>query len=83
MIKFTRKGTRIRVEVAPNIPGADTWVFYFDRNESSEPAAQLLVNAFNDKMEQTLKATRQEFYDQGYRDAKAKRKKCDWIRGWW
>lgn len=83
MFKFKRQGKQIRLEILPRISGAETWSFYFSREENDEPGAQLLLNAFETRMKEALKNTRQEFYDRGYKDGKAKRRKCDWIGGWW
>lgn len=83
MFEFKRIGKEIRLTISPNISGAENWTYYFRREEPSEPAAQLLLNAFESEMKKRLKATRQKYYDMGYKDAKAKRRKCDWIGGWW
>lgn len=83
MFEIKREKERIKLTVKPAIPGAESWEYYFYRTEQDEPTAQLLVNAINEHMKKLLKHTRQEYYDNGYKDAKAKRKKADWIGGWW
>ncbi len=83
MFEFKRLKNQIRLDINPNIPGAENWSFYFRRESSDEPSAQLLLNAFENEMRKQLKTTRQKYYDAGYKDAKAKRKKCDWFGGWW
>ncbi|KKN30168.1 hypothetical protein LCGC14_0836820 [marine sediment metagenome] len=74
MFKFTRKGPQVVLEIAR---------FCFNYDGSSESEAQLVLNAIESYIEDRLKTTRQDFYDWGYKDGKAKRKKCDWIGGGW
>ena len=83
MFEFTRKGYQIQLKIEACIPGAENWRFHFDHNGHDEPAAQLLLNAIESHMEKRLKATRQDFYNLGYKDGKTKQKRCDWIGGQW
>lgn len=83
MFKLKRIKEKIQLTVSPTIPNAEIWEYYFFFTEKDEPSAQLLLNQIQNHMQVSLKNTRQEYYDRGYKDAKAKRKKCDWISGWW
>lgn len=79
--KATEDGVTLGIEI--NIPGFKTWTYSFIWTTNDEAYAQLLTNQIKDDVETTLKIIRREAYHEGWKDAKAKRKKADWFGGWW
>lgn len=83
MFQFDRKESECLLKVKISIPGAGDWTYTFSRHEEDVPDAQLTVNAMEDWMNEKLKAIREDSYNEGWKDAKAKKKKRDWFAGWW
>lgn len=77
MIKIYRKKTYVFVEVDTNLD----WVVPFKWVQSSELDAVLLERHLRDELYSRVEAIREEAYNQGWKDAKAKRKKQTWFWG--
>lgn len=82
MFKLRREKETIYLDVEPNIEGAETWYYTFSRVGNSEPGSQMLINAINRERERRMKDAREAAYNQGWSDAKAKRKRETWFSGW-
>ncbi len=83
MIKFDRKDNTIYCYVSVAIPGTQTWTYHFSWTSNDVPNAQLLCNALDDALTEKLKQIREDAYNKGWKDAKAKLRKSDWFGGWW
>lgn len=83
MIQFNRKDSRVQVKVSIDIPRSGNWTYTLDRTESDVPSAQLIVNRMDDVLSNKLKQIREDAYNAGWKDAKAKTKKQDWFAGYW
>lgn len=83
MFNFKRHITKIELKIEPQISGADSWYYTFTADFHDEPGAQLVMNAIEDNLEKRLKKIRSDAYEEGWKDAKAKRKRADWFSGWW
>ncbi len=80
---ITRQGKQVALAVTVNIPFYDDRMFTLEWNCDSEVYAGLLADAMQRQTKETLKAIRREAYNEGWRDAKAKRKKATWFGGCW
>lgn len=83
MISFERKDNQIFTKVKLAIPGTTEWTYTCSFQENDVPTAQLVINAFEDALQEKLRQIRKKSYEQGWSDAKAKRKKCEWFGCWW
>ena len=83
MFSFKRDKNQIVLTVEPHIKGAETWEYMFRMDCTDIPAAQLLINAFTARREELLSKIRRDSYEQGWNDAKAKRRKETWFSSWW
>ena len=79
--KATKDGVTLGIEI--NIPGHKTWTYNFRWTTNDEAYSQLLTNQINEDVKKNLKVIRREAYNEGWKDAKAKRKKESWFGGWW
>ncbi len=83
MIKFDRIDSKCQAIVELNIVGAKNWDYKFEFNENDIPTAQLVINAIKDQMNERLKVIREKAYEDGWKDAKAKKRRQDWFAGGW
>jgi len=80
MIKFRREGKAVRIEIHPKIVNNE--FVHLDYNCNDEWYAVLLLNHLEERMKIELTAIRKQSYFEGWRDAKAKRAKQTWWKGW-
>ena len=81
-ISFYREGKQVKVSISPNKKQADSYgLRMVDCNREVE--ARIIVNAFNEMKHRALATIRRNAYEQGYRDAKAKRRKISTFYGDW
>lgn len=82
MISFSRIENTVKVKVQHGIFHNDAH-FALTINQDYEYQAQLLLNQLDKHLRNNLEAIRKEAYEQGWKDAKAKRKKKTWFSSWW
>jgi hypothetical protein len=80
MIKFHQHGTQVKVEIDPGINGS-TMLLYWQADK--EMLAYLLRDKLQTELGDKLRAIREEAYEKGWKDAKAKRAKSTWFARWW
>ena len=80
MIEFKRDGTRAIATIEVAVPFYDARVFYMSFECSSEAYAGLLTNLLKETVGEAVRLAREEAYEKGYKDAKAKRGKNKWFR---
>jgi hypothetical protein len=80
MIKFKVNEGHLRVEIETNI---DNKYIFLDWKTGDGLYSELLRRQLNNNMNKNLERIREEAYEQGWKDAKAKVKKKDWFYGWW
>ncbi len=76
MLDFYREGSVLTVKVHVNRIGHS---FKFDFNAGTEWSAKLLVQAMRDGAGACMEQIRRDAYLEGWRDAKAKRRKQTWF----
>lgn len=83
-INFIRKDSEVQAKIETMIDGAGDWTYTFKFPERDNAVAQLTVNQFQQAMEAALKRMKQEWYDKGWTEAKAKKgSKREWFGGYW
>jgi hypothetical protein len=80
MINIVADDTKVKINVEVFIPFWETRTFVFDWECGSRWAAGLLATAMRDAFYTKVKAARAEAYEQGWKDAKAKKSKESWFR---
>lgn len=83
MISFKRDGSTVGIAVTVQVPNYDGRVYHTQWNAGGEAYAGFLSAAMNEQMREALRNIRKEAYEQGWKDAKAKRTKENWFGGWW
>ena len=73
MIEFVRTGKIVAVH-ADSGTGVERPVLFFPREFSNEAVAVAMVNQYEQHMRKMMKTIRKNCYDQGWKDAKAKKK---------
>jgi hypothetical protein len=81
MINITRDGTKVRLAVGTRIPTDKAYDYLFYWDCGCVEYAGLLSEAMRNQLGEVVKAARKEAYEQGFRDAKGKRRKNDWFSG--
>ena len=82
MIEITRKDTEVGVRIDLEL-SCDRPVLFFTRNETYGYQAALLENRIKHLLEKKLSSIRKRAYEEGYKDAKAKRaKKTEFCPTW-
>lgn len=81
MINFKRDGKKAVVRIDLSVPEYEERSFPFAFNCDGEVYAGLLTRAMRTAFSDAVKAARKEGYDQGWKDAKAKRASCSWFKG--
>lgn len=76
----TKDGIRLAVEGTYPI---GNWKFYFTHNKANESERKLLYHNLLSSFYDHLEAIRRGAYEQGWADAKAKRKKRTWFSRQW
>jgi hypothetical protein len=80
MISFNRFGSRVKITIESGVLGNS---FLFEHNCGEEHFASLMSTAYNEHMNRKIRAIREQEYNKGWKDAKAKAKKQTWFSGWW
>ncbi len=82
MISFKRTDNIVVVQVKHGVLFNDEH-FTLQIASSHAYQAELLNRQLKDQLENKLEAIRKEAYEQGSKDAKAKRAKKTWFSRWW
>lgn len=83
-ITFKRDNDQCECDVRIAVPGLDSdRVFYFKWCPNNETYAQMLVNEMSKQMRDQISELKRDFYEQGYRDAKQKRRKRTFFPTTW
>lgn len=72
----------VQLSVPVCIPGHKEWLYHFTWKTHDEAYAQMLAYHVNKSLKEKMQEIRQQSYEQGWKDAKAKRKKETWFSGW-
>jgi hypothetical protein len=89
MIHIYREGNKVKGKFHTSINGwaANTngWMWEFTIETcQDEPYAILLAERMQKDLSKKLEAIRRETYNEGWKDAKAKKSgKKDWFKSWW
>lgn len=81
MINFKREGTVITAQVNSHLP-IDLPVFLFQYRAGSEHEAYLVREKLSYQYAKAIEIARQEAYEQGYADGRAKRARKTWFQSW-
>ena len=84
MITFKRTGTNLYAEVDTG-SGVERPIFPFSfANGGNEASASVMTQHLRDRMFSKLQAIREEAYEQGWSEGRAKKRpKRTWFRGTW
>lgn len=80
MIEFKREGTKVVITVES---GVMNYEFSFNHECNHDHFAVLMRDAYNKHMNEELRKVREQAYNKGWKDAKAKVKKETWFSGRW
>lgn len=81
MIKFSREGTRVKIDVSASVMGYH-FTFYHELKE--DYLAELMRQDYQNHLEKRIEEIRRDEYNQGWRDAKSKKiAKRTWFKSWW
>lgn len=81
MIDVVREGTKVKVAIDPSMFDGKSMCLYWDC--TYDWYASLLVQKINATMSARLRSIREEAYEAGWKDAKAKKSKADWQGSGW
>jgi len=79
MLNFFREDTRVKISFDVKIPKRDDRVYTFYWECGDENYAGLLADCIEREFDRRVMKARAEAYEQGYKDAKAKRAKRTWF----
>jgi hypothetical protein len=82
MISFERNVQELRVCVDSET-GVERSVYVFTCHFSNEATAAIVRDYLHEKLNGKLCLMREEAYNQGWKDAKAKKAKTKWFSRWW
>jgi hypothetical protein len=82
MISIDVEGEKVQVKVTMSVPFWENRVFPFTFECASRAYAGFFGRALQDKLFKSIQEARQEAYEQGWNDAKKKRRKEDYFKGW-
>lgn len=80
MIRISTDGAAVILDITLARTGD---AFQFQFNTHSAAWARLLAAAINDTQARALQRIREQAYDEGYRDGRAKRARRTSHGGWW
>ena len=83
MLSFKREGTNVIVRIDFTTPDAGEFHIPLDWRHSGTDLASLRVDSLERQLRTKLSIIREEAYNKGWRDAKAKTTKETWFSGWW
>jgi hypothetical protein len=78
-LRVRRDGSDVEVSISSHIPTWEERVFPFSFNCGNEAYAGFLTKHIQDVIGNAVANARREAYEQGWKDAKAKRVKNDWF----
>lgn len=81
MITFGRNGNKVIIKIEHGIFGG-TEYFELDIYQNQDYQAELLMKAFQENLSKRQKEMKEKYYNEGWADAKAKRKKRTGERFW-
>lgn len=83
MLKISRNDNKVLVNIEHGIFGDDN-IFELEINQVFDYQAELLKRQLNDNMNRHLKIMKEKYYNQGWKDAKAKKgsKRSNFWGGW-
>lgn len=82
MLKFWRKENIVYVCVEHGIFWGNEY-FELEIHQGKDYQAELLREALNENLNRHITKIKEEYYNQGWKDAKAKTKKRTWFGGGW
>lgn len=81
MIKFGRDNTSVKVYVEHGLFGTSE-CFTLNIHQDHPYQAELLRNQLQENLNKHIKSIKEKAYNDGWADAKAKRKKKNWSEFW-
>ena len=82
MIKFKREGNDAVCVISLDMPFWNTRDFHFTWSTGSEVCSSLLTKHAEEALKTALRKVRETAYNQGWKDAKSKKRKEDWFISW-
>lgn len=82
MIRFKRQGTKVIIEIEHGINPNPTHFFSREITQDYDYQAELLKDAMQKNLNNHLKQIKHDAYMEGWRDAKAKKRKRVWDDFW-
>jgi len=82
MIKFSRDNSKVKVDLEHGIFFGDGY-FSLEINQSMDYQAELLRKALQDNLNRHLERIKEKYYNEGWKDAKAKSGKRKSFWGGW
>lgn len=84
MITFGRTDNKVIIKIEHGIFGTNGEYFELELSQGQDYQAQLLMKAFQENLSKRQKEMKEKYYNEGWADAKAKRKKRTiFCGGWW
>lgn len=72
---------QVNTDLANVCDGSQTAFIPFEWSTGQPYTADLLVRYIQERIETAVSETRREYYEKGWKDAKAKKPKDDWFSG--
>lgn len=82
MIRFLRDGNKVKINIEHGIFHSDSY-FPLSIEQSADYQAELLRAALQTNLNRHLELMKQKYYNEGWKDAKAKTKKRTSFWGGW
>lgn len=83
MIEIFKDGNKVKGKFTTSIGNGWYWTFTIATCED-DPYAIMLTERMQKDLAKKLEQIRKESYEEGWRDAKAKKSgKRDWFKSWW
>jgi len=82
MLQFYREDNKVKVHIQHGIWGTNQG-FVLDINQTYDYQAELLTQALQENLNRHLIALKKKYYEQGWKDAKGKKKKDIYFWGGW
>ena len=82
MISFVRNGNKVVVKIEHGIFLSNDY-FDLELHQDYDYQAELLRRAFQENLNEHIIKIKRKAYEDGWKDAKAKRKKSDYFYGGW
>jgi hypothetical protein len=78
MINIHAEGKKLKVSISYKYP-VSNWQTTFSIDESSELHSKLMAENLNNHLRETIEEIRRQEYEEGWKDAKSKKKKKIWF----